>query len=145
MGILITKRDICKILSPIGKGGCWARIYRHTHASTHACTHACTQAHTHNHFTALWILFRATQVSRYQNKHSPRRSISLTPIVDISHPLSASSIYYNPWHPLWPEQVKSKWQNISHKQHSTNWQPAKDFGEIPMASPNREVKCRCIS
>jgi len=27
--------------------------------------------HTHNHFTALWILSRTTQVSRYQKKHSP--------------------------------------------------------------------------
>jgi len=32
---------------------------------------------------------------------STRRNIhSLTPVVVISHPLSASSIYYDPWHPL---------------------------------------------
>jgi len=33
-------------------------------------------------------------VSQYQKKHSP------THIVFINHPLSASSIYYYPWHPL---------------------------------------------
>jgi len=47
-----------------------------------------------NHFTALWILSGTTQVSQYQKKHN-----TLTPIVVINHSLSASSIYYDPWHP----------------------------------------------
>jgi len=50
--------------------------------------------HTHNHFTSPWILSGTTGVSWYQKKHSPTQSI-----VVISHPLSASSIYYDPWHP----------------------------------------------
>jgi len=43
----------------------------------------------YNHFTALWILFGITQ-----NKHSPTHIY-----VVINHPLFASSIYYDPWHP----------------------------------------------
>jgi len=43
---------------------------------------------------ALWSLSRTTWVSRYQNNIHP-----LTPIVVINHPLSASSIFYDPWHP----------------------------------------------
>jgi len=54
----------------------------------------CHNTHTDNCFTALWILTGTTRVSRYQKKHSP-----LTPIMIIGHSLSASSIYYNPWHP----------------------------------------------
>jgi len=48
---------------------------------------------THNRFTALWILSGTTRVSWYQKKHSP------THIYHINCPLSASSIYYDPWHP----------------------------------------------
>jgi len=35
-----------------------------------------------------------TQVSQYQKKHSPAQ-----PILIINYPLSASFIYYDPWHP----------------------------------------------
>jgi len=38
---------------------------------------------------ALWILSGTTQVSQYQKKHSPTHT----------YPLSASSIYYDPWYP----------------------------------------------
>jgi len=62
---------------------------------THKHTHTCARAHTHNHFTALWNLSGTTWMSRYQKNHSP-----LTPIMVINDPLSASSIYYDPWHPL---------------------------------------------
>ena len=58
-------------------------------------THAHMHTHTHNHFTALWILSGTTWVSQYQKNIHP-----LTPIMVINHPLSASSIYYDPWHPL---------------------------------------------
>jgi len=60
---------------------------------THAHTHTHTHTHTHNRFMALWIFSGTTRVSQYQKKHS------LTPIVIISHLLSASAIYYNPWYP----------------------------------------------
>ena len=49
--------------------------------------------HTHDHFPALWIL------SGIPGWASNRRNIHpVIPIVVISHPLSASSIYYDPWH-----------------------------------------------
>ena len=70
----------------------------HTHARMHTCTHARTHARTHTHthtqpFNGL--LSGTTRVGRYQKKHSP-----LTPILIIGHPLSSSSIYNDPWHPL---------------------------------------------
>ena len=49
--------------------------------------------HTHNHFTALCILSATTWVSRYQKKHSPTHTHR-----GQQSPLSASSIYYDPWH-----------------------------------------------
>ena len=57
----------------------------------------CTTNYNHynyNRFTALWLLSRTTQVSRYQKKHSPTHTYR-------GHQtLSASSIYYDPWHPV---------------------------------------------
>jgi len=53
------------------------------------------QVHTHNHFTSLWILSGTTRVSLCQKKYSPTH----TPIMVINHPISASSICYDPWHP----------------------------------------------
>jgi len=53
------------------------------------------ETHTHTHrFTALWILYGTTRVSRYQKKHSPTHTHR-------GHQsfLSAFSIYYDPWHP----------------------------------------------
>jgi len=66
--------------------------------SCNVCHHSVHSENTHTHTTILrlCILSGTTQVSRYQKKHSP-----LTPIMVISHPLSASSIYYDPWHPPW--------------------------------------------
>jgi len=49
---------------------------------------------THNRFTALWILSGTTRVSRYQKKHSPTHTHR-----GHQSSLSASSIYYDPWHP----------------------------------------------
>jgi len=49
------------------------------------------------HTTVLCILSGTTRVSRYQKKHSPTHTV--TPIMVINHPLSASSIYYDPRHP----------------------------------------------
>ena len=49
---------------------------------------------THNRFTALWILSGTTRVSQYQKKHSPTHT-------RCGHKISrsASSVYYDPWHP----------------------------------------------
>ena len=57
--------------------------YTHTHTT-----------HMHNRFTALWILFATTRVSWYKKKHSPTHTHR-----GHQSPLSASSIYYDPWHP----------------------------------------------
>jgi len=53
-----------------------------------------TDTQTHNRLTALWILSKATRVSRTRTKVHP-----LTPIVVISNPVFASSVYYDPWPP----------------------------------------------
>jgi len=63
-----------------------------THAHMHARMH--THTHTHSHFMALRILSGTTRVSRYQKKHSPSHNYH-----GYQTSLSASSIYYNPWHP----------------------------------------------
>jgi len=51
---------------------------------------------THTHTTVLWLygfcLRQPGWVSTRRNIHP------LTSVLDINHPLSASSIYYNPWH-----------------------------------------------
>jgi len=47
-----------------------------------------TNTHTHNRLTAV---LQTTRVGRYQKKHSP---IHIHP--DVRHPLSNSSIYYDP-------------------------------------------------
>jgi len=44
------------------------------------------------------ILSGTTKINN-QEAGTRRNSDPLTPIVVINHPLSASSIYYNPWHP----------------------------------------------
>jgi len=49
--------------------------------------------HTYNHFTAVWILSETTRVSRYQKKQSPTHTYR-----GHQSSLSASSIYYDPWH-----------------------------------------------
>jgi len=46
---------------------------------------------------ALWMLSGTTQVSLYQKKHSPTHAYHGH---HYQSPLSASSIYYDPWHPL---------------------------------------------
>ena len=47
---------------------------------------------THNHFTAPWILSGTTPVPKMFTRSHPFWSL-------INHPLFASSIYYDPWHP----------------------------------------------
>jgi len=83
-----------------------------------AITH--TRSHTHNHFTALWILSGATQVRRYQKKHSPTHTYR-----GHQSSLSASSIYYDPWHPLCsiyvPDSLLDFYHNISPSFWSTSW------------------------
>jgi len=49
--------------------------------------------HTHAHFTAFCLGLPGWAGTR-RNIHQ------LTPILIIGHPLSTSSIYYDPWHPL---------------------------------------------
>jgi len=60
----------------------------------YAC-YGCMNYYNYNHFTALWILSGTTKMNRYQKKHSPTQP----PIMVINHPLSAFSVYYDPWHP----------------------------------------------
>jgi len=51
----------------------------------------------HNHFTAIWICPGQTGWA------GTRRNIHLlSPVVVIKYPLSASSIFYDSWHPLCP-------------------------------------------
>ena len=52
--------------------------------------------HTHTHTKPFnGLLSGTTQVGRYQKKHSPTHTILI-----IGHPLSSSSNYNDPWHPL---------------------------------------------
>jgi len=73
---------------------CW----RNTASSSSVSNTFSSDVNTHTHTTilCLWILSATTQVSQYQKKHSATH----THIVVINHPLSAFSIYCNPWHPL---------------------------------------------
>ena len=72
------------------------RIPRSYCHNNYASMHARTHAHTHTTISQL-SGFCPGQPGRA----GPRRNIHpLTPIVVINHPLSASSIYYDPWHPL---------------------------------------------
>jgi len=65
--------------------------------TNHLTTFLISITHTHTHTTVLWLtglcLGEPGLAGTRKNIHS------LTPIVVISHPLSASSIYYDPWHP----------------------------------------------
>jgi len=54
--------------------------------------------HTHTVFMALWILSRTTRQGELVPEETFTQS-PLTPIMVINHPFSASSIYYDPWHP----------------------------------------------
>ena len=76
--------------------------------------------HTHTHTTVIlsFNFVRDNRVRRYQKKHNP-----LTPIVVINHPLSASSNYYDPWHPLCSNYVPdSFFHNLSPSfLWSTSW------------------------
>ena len=52
------------------------------------------------HITHTAVLWLSGLVPGQPGRVSTRRNIHpLTPIVVIGHPLSASSIYYDPWHP----------------------------------------------
>ena len=85
-------------LSPVSmkiKKGEW-RWFEHVKYTddTHWIKHCAVREHTHNRFTALWIC------PGQPGSAGTRRNIHpLSPIVVISHPLSASSVYYDPWHP----------------------------------------------
>ena len=68
----------------------------------------CTHTHRHNRFTALWILSGTTRVSWYQKKHSPTHNHR-----GHQSSLSASSIYYNPWHPPYSIHVLQPLSTIS--------------------------------
>jgi len=68
-----------------------ARDFHITNAQTDRQTH--TNTHTHNRLTAFVRDNRGRPVPE-KNTHP------LTPILIIGHPLSSSSIYSDPWHPL---------------------------------------------
>jgi len=75
---------------------CRQKIYTANHRSVKNLVKVLWLLHYYyNHFTALWILSGTTMVSRTKRNTHP-----LTPILIINHPLSASSIYCDPWHPL---------------------------------------------
>jgi len=77
----------------------------HVHTRTRTCT--CTCRHTHTRIQSFYgslDFVRTTRVSRYQKKHSPTHTYRGHQY----HPLSASSICYNPWHP--PCSIINKWQ-----------------------------------
>ena len=60
-------------------------------------THTHTHTYTHTHTTILWLSRFCLGLPRWDGT---RRNIHpLTPIIIISHPLPASSIYCDPWHP----------------------------------------------
>jgi len=87
----------------------------------HTRMHAWT--HTHTHTTVLRLYGFCPGQPRWAGT---RRNIHpLTPIMVISHPLSASSIYHDPWHPacsiympdsLFPQSL-SKVQNKQKRKH----------------------------
>jgi len=54
--------------------------------------------HTHTHTTVFWL--SGFCLGQYGWAGTRRNIHPLTPTVVISHPLSAYSIYYDPWHPL---------------------------------------------
>jgi len=56
---------------------------------------SCRVLHYYNHFTALWTLSKITSVIQYQKKHSPTHTYR----GHQSSLISASSIFYDPWHP----------------------------------------------
>jgi len=89
--VCICNKLCCKQTTLIGKSSVFLGNIQF-HFLLQSSTH--THTHTHNRFTALWILSETTRVSRYQKKHSPTHTHR-------SHQssLSASSIYYDPWHP----------------------------------------------
>jgi len=104
----------------------------HTHAHAHAHMH--TRTHAHSCFTALWILSGITQVSWYQKKHSPTFTYH-----GHQSSLSASSVYYDPWHPpcsiyvpdsLFPQSV-SKFSSI----YLLAWRP------LYISIPNHCLHC----
>jgi len=63
-------------------------MYSNSHSALRY-THTCTQP-----FYGSLDIARTTRVSRYRKKQKPTHTH-----VVINHPLSASSICYNPWHP----------------------------------------------
>jgi len=87
--------------------------------------HAHTHARTHTHTTTLWLSGFCPGQPEWVGT---RRNIHpLTVIVVISHPLSASSIYYDPWHPLCsiyvPESLFSQSLSKFSLVHLLAWHP----------------------
>jgi len=76
--------------------GCSSACQTNSVKNTHAHTHAHTQTHTH--MTILCLCGFCPGQPGWAN--TIRNIHPLTSIMVISHPLSASSIYYDPWHPL---------------------------------------------
>ena len=83
----------------------WGRGGRH---SASAVCQSLTWADPPPHTAVfwLWILFGTNQVSRYQKKHSPTHTHRGHQIS-----LSASSIYYDPWHP--PYSIHTLYRTFS--------------------------------
>jgi len=89
-------------------------MYLHTAIAQTASlviTFSVSLTHTHTHTTILQLGFCPGQ----PGWASTRRNIHpLTPIMVTNHPLSASSIYYDPWHPPWSFVLNlHAWQSFS--------------------------------
>jgi len=80
-------------------------IVTHTHARprTHARVHTHARTHAHKHAHTHTIILRLSGLCLgLPGLAGTRKNIHpLTPIMVINHPLSASSVYYDPWHPLY--------------------------------------------
>jgi len=72
-----------------------------------------THARTHNHFTAFWILSGTTRVSIPEETFT-RSHLLWSSVI----PLSASSIYYNQWHPPCSIHVPDSLSPQSHSKFS---------------------------
>ena len=80
------------------------------------------------HFMALWILSGTNRVSRYQKKHSPTHTHRGHQIS-----LSASSIYYDPWHP--PYSIHTLYSLFHNLSPSFLWSTSWPHWHPPLYTP----------
>ena len=98
----------------------WCNTHRHTH----------THTHTHNRLTAF-----CSGLPGYIWAVTRRNIHPLTPILIIGHPLSPSSIYNDPWHPLCSV----------YKLDSPLWQPLSRSSLVFLLALDPQLHTPCIS